>query len=318
MHELFFQQDFDSIYPAPTPERIAKAYFNRIWRKLHIENFSFLITFYGLHRVGKSLGAVSFAYIIDPTFEENMELRVVYDSKSLIKAFKAIRESKIKGGAVIVDEAGSGDLSAQRWYEEMAKIVSANLQSIGYLNPFIGFVTQNFSFINATARRLSNGVFEVYRPSNRYSVIKPFWIENNPWMTGFYRKYPIFCENRNNIASNVYKVNRIKIGLPPKDIQERYEQHSQDHKDKFLEDSEQELELVEASKTQRNLIVENIEAIAEVVYSNQENYRGVKRGQASGVISEDLIRHEHNLTNRDAKLVKALVEKKILKDDESN
>lgn len=314
MNSSFFNTDFDTIYPTPTPDRIAQAYFNRIWRKLHVEHFSFLITLYGLHRVGKSLGAVLIAYIIDPTFAENLEQRVVYDSKSLIQAFKVIRNLKIKGGAVIVDEAGSGDLSSQRWYEEMAKIVSANLQSIGYLNPLICFVTQNFSFINATARRLSNGVFEVNRPSNRYSVIKPFWIENNPFMSGYYRKYPIFCENRGNIASNVYKINRIKIGLPPKEITELYNNHSQTYKDKFLSDSEQDLEIADASKTQRNALITGIEAVVEEVYRNPEKYRGIKRGKASGVINENLIRHEHSsLTNRDARLVKTLVEKKILK-----
>ena len=220
-NNTFFSIDFEKAYPKPTPKRIAEAYFNRIWRKLHIENFSFLIVFYGLHRVGKSMSAGSFAYILDPTFEKNLETRVIYSSKDLITTFKNIRKQKLRGAAVIVDEAGAGDFSSQRWYEDMAKIVSANLQSIGYLNPAIFFVTQNFSFINSTARKLSNGVFEVTRHNNKYSNIKPFWIENNPWMSGYYRKYPLFCENRNGIASNIYKVKKIKISMPPSNIRKR-------------------------------------------------------------------------------------------------
>ena len=314
MNNAFFNLDFEKAYPTPPPERISQAYFNRIWRKLHIENFSFLIIFYGLHRVGKSLSAVSFCHILDPTFEENLENRVVYTSRGLIEEFKKIREEKIKGAGIIVDEAGTGDLSSQRWYEDMAKIVSANLQSVGYLNPFICFVTQNFSFINATARKLSNGVFEVTRKSNRFTSIKPFWIENNPWMTGFYRKYPIFCENRNGIPSNVYKVNRIKIGMPPPKIRNRYDAHSQAYKDKFLKDSEEEIQLMRQAKTQKNVLVTGINAMAEEVYKNIDDYSRTDR-KGNIIINPELIRHEHTITYRDAKLVKALVERKVKGND---
>ena len=311
-NNCFFNFDFKQAYPDPTPDRIAKAYFNRIWRKLHVENFSFLIVFYGLHRVGKSLSAVDFAYILDPTFEENMEERVVYSSKELIKAFRVIREKKIKGAGIVVDEAGTGDLGSQRWYETMAKIVSANLQAVGYLNPLICFVTQNFSFINTTARKLSNGVFEVSRHNNRYSEIKPFWIQNNPWASGYYRKYPIFCEKRNGIASNVYKINRIRISLPPTYIKKRYEKHAQAYKDKFLQDSETEIDVINMSKTQRNVLISNIDDIAKKVYGEIDDYRSIRKGKP-GIVSEDMIRHRHKLSQRDAKLVRMLVERKMSK-----
>lgn len=311
MSNIFSTIDFDRVYPEPTSDRLAKAYFNRIWRKLHIENFSFLITYYGLHRVGKSLTAVSFAYIIDETFEDNLESRVVYNSRDLMRAFNEIRKKKIKGAGIIIDEAGTGDLSNQRWYEEMAKLVSANLQAVGYLNPFIGFVTQNFSFINATARRLSNGVFEISRSNNKYSKIKPFWIENNPWTSGWYKKYPIFCEKRNNIPSNVYKIKRIKISLPPKDILERYEEHSQAYKDKFLNDSEEEIILIEQEKEQKKAFVTGIDAIVEEVYRNRDNYMKYPQNRPEGMLDENLIRHEHELSYRDAKLVRTLAEKRI-------
>jgi len=215
MRNTYFNIDYEKAYPKPTPERIAEAFFNRMWRKLHVENFSYLIVLYGLHRVGKSEAAVSIAHILDETFEENLESRVVYNSRELLNTFKDIRVLGEKGCAVVVDEAGSGDIAATRWYEDMAKIVSAQLQAVGWLNPLILFVTQNYSFINSTARKLSSGVFEVERKNNRYSTIKPFWVQSNPWMTGSYRKYPIFCEERNGILSNVYKVNRIKIVRPP-------------------------------------------------------------------------------------------------------
>ena len=310
----FFDLNLDEIYPIPTPERLAKAYFNRLWRKLHVENFSLLLVFYGKHRVGKSLGAVDFCYILDETFEENMEKRIVYNSKDLILAFKEIKEKKIKGGGIVVDEAGSGDLSNMRWYEELAKVVSAELQAVGYLNPIICFVTQNFSFINTTARKLSQGVFEVNRTNNLYSKIKPFWIENNPWISGFYRKYPIFCETRGNTYSNVYKVNRIKIGLPPPSIRKRYEKHSQAFKDQLLEQSEEQVDMVEFQKNKSKVFISGIDAVAKEVHQNKEDYmtRSLKKGSPV-FLNEQIIRHRHQLSYKDAKLVKALVEQRINK-----
>ena len=310
----FFDLEFEKIYPEPTPDRLAKAYYNRLWRKLHVENFSLLIVFYGKHRVGKSLSAVDFCYILDESFEANMETRIVYTSKQLINAFKDIKNQGIKGGGIVVDEAGSGDLSNMRWYEELAKVVSSELQAVGYLNPLICFVTQNFSFINTTARKLSQGVFEVNRTNNLYSTIKPFWIENNPWITGFYRKYPIFCESRGGVANNVYKINKIKIGLPPKEIKDRYIAHSQAFKDQLLISSEESVNMAEFGNTKKRLLVTGIEAVVKEVMVNADDYKSFskKKGIAT-YLNENLIQHRHSLTMKDAKLVKALAEKELFK-----
>lgn len=320
----YFDIDFNKIYPQPTPDRMAKAYFNRLWRKLHIENFSLLIIFYGKHRVGKSLGAVDFCYILDETFEANMETRIVYTSRELIQAFRDIKSQGIKGGGIVVDEAGSGDLSNMRWYEELAKVVSAELQAVGYLNPLICFVTQNFSFINTTARKLSQGVFEVNRTNNLYSTIKPFWIENNPWITGFYRRYPIFCESTGGVASNVYKINKIKIGLPPKEIKDRYIAHSQAFKDKLLEQSEETIRIDEFDKSKKRALVTGIEAIVGEVVANSEDYLSYskKKGVAK-FLNENIIRYKHGITANDSKLVKSLAERQLFKtnppsEDEGN
>jgi hypothetical protein len=311
--QRFFSIDFDAIYPPPLPKTLAEAFFNRLWRKLHVDNFSLLITFYGKHRVGKSLAATDFAYILDETFEPNMERRIVYDGKSLISAFKEIREKRIRGASVIVDEAGSGELASQRWYEDAAKIISAELQAVGYLNPFIGFVTQSFSFINSTARKLSQGVFEVNRTNNAYSTIKPFWIENNPWTTSTYKKYPIFCEKRNNVVSNVYKINSIKLGLTPEIVRLRYETHSQAYKDQLLVQSEEDMELLDSMKQQKKVLVSGIDALVVKVSRSPDEYMTDSRQKGKPkYLNKDIIRYKHpELSDRESKLVKALVEKRL-------
>lgn len=261
------------------------------------------------------MGAVSFCHILDETFEANLESRVVYSSRALINAFKDIREKKIKGAGIIVDEAGTGDLSSQRWYEDMAKLVSANLQAVGYLNPFVCFVTPNFSFINNVARKLSQGVFEVTRSHTRYAMIKPFWIENSPWQTGVYRKYPIFCENHGGIPSSIYKVNQIRIGLPVEAIRKRYQDHSQAYKDNFLNESEEQVASSEFQKNMKTSFVSGITAIADEVYTNIDDYKGYGVGKNKDQVSQHIIRLKHGLSQADSKTVRLLVTKRL--DDSS-
>lgn len=310
----FFDVNYEQVYPTPSPQRMAEAFFNRIWIKLHVENFSFLIVFYGRHRTGKSYGAVSFCNILDETFAPNLENRVVYSSRALINAFKDVRQKKIKGAGIVVDEAGTGDLSSQRWYEDMAKLVSANLQAVGYLNPFVCFVTPNFSFINNVARKLSQGVFEVTRTHNRYATIKPFWIENNPWQTGIYRKYPLFCENHGGIPSSIYKINQIRIGLPPEDIANRYKAHSQAYKDNFLNESEEQVASAEFQHNMKSSFVSGITAIAEEVYQSIDDYKGYGAGKNKESISQHIIRLRHGISQADAKTVRLLVQKRVDED----
>ena len=303
----FYEMDFNKIYKEPASFDIARVFYNRLWMKLHVFNFSLLVLFYGKHRVGKSLAAVLFAYILDETFEKDLEKRVVYNSKSFLSAMRDIRNRKIKGGAVIFDEAGSSELASQRWYEDAAKVISSNLQACGYLNPFIGFVTQNFAFVNTQARKLSQGVFEVDRVTNKCSRIKPFWIENNPWTSKFYRRYPIFCEKRNGIPSNVYKLGMIKVGLPPKDIMDRYIAHSQAFKDKLLDDSERDIDIMTTQRQMENAYVTDLNEIVEQVKNHLSSYTSSSKHR----LDEDLIRHDFKLKHRDAKVVKLLAEKSI-------
>lgn len=310
MKSRFFDIRYKEVYPEPTAEDFAIMFLNKIYRKLNVEDFTFLITWYGRHRSGKSLAAVSLSNIIDETFYPNMMERIVYTSLDLLKAFKIIRQNHIKGAAIIVDEAGTGDLSSQNWYEEIAKIVSANLQAIGYLNPLISFVTQDFGFINATARKLSNGVFKVQRHGRSHSSIKPFWINNSPFTKKYIHKYPVFCEKYNGgTLGNVYKINRIRIGLPPAEIRNAYIELSQEYKDKYLMKSEEDVMVSMQMKEQRNMFVTGIDAIANEVYMNIDAYEHGRSKDGFRIIDENLIRHQHKLSYRDAKVVKALVSK---------
>ena len=74
---------------------------------------------------------------------------------------------------------------------------------------------------------------------------------------------------------------------------------------------------MESVKTQKTVLVSGINTIAEDVRKNIEDYsRTDNKGKV--IINPELIRHEHTITYRDAKLVKALVEKKMKTKDKDN
>lgn len=310
VYNNFLGLDVDSFYPEPTNEQFLISFFNRIYVRLHIFNFSLLVIWYGRHRSGKSISSLVFSVLLDPTFIDNLESRVVYNVVDLKKQARIIRDKGIKGASIIYDEAGSGDLSNQRWYEEKAKRINAVLQSIGYLNPFINFVTQDFFFLNSQARKLSQGVFECKRTNNKYTVIKPFWISNDPWSAKIYHKYPIFCESINDdVVSNIYKIGKIRLGMIlDDDTIARYEELSKAFKNKLLDEDEPVSE-------ERDVI--GVDTITEAVNDIISNPEPVLSKWRAGVpvLNQALIQHEYNVPYHVAgaikiKATKALIENK--------
>jgi hypothetical protein len=315
MTSKLFSLDYDEIYSEPTTKRVAEVFLNGLYRKLHVQGFSILITLWGGHRVGKSLASCALADILDPTFRDELEKRVVYETKDILGVFRDIRTRRLTGAAIIIDEAGSGALSAQRWYEEVSQIVSSELQSCGSIHPIIFFVTQYPTFLNSTARKLSHGMWEVSRKGNLYSVIKPLWVSDSPWFTKSHRHYPIITEKRDGISTNVYKIGRIRVWLPPKEIVDRYNVHSQKWKDQLLENCITQVGVLDFEASKRKATSSSIETVVDDVCAHKKEYlsKSAQHG-THAFINKEIIRHHHmELTDREARLVKVLVEQRINK-----
>lgn len=212
---------------------LAEAYLRNIYRMVHHRHFSYLGIFTGEHRVGKSLGAVSFSYLLDKTFEDNFEDRVVYYPNEFMDAICKIAEQKIKGGAIVWDEAqikhGSRD-----WYTSVNKAINTAIQSFGYLNPIVFYVTQDPSFIDSQPRKLFRSFYEVKRTNNKYSTILPFNIEYNRRTGKPYYVYPRFYDWHSGTIGTKLKMHVIKLMKQPKELNKRYEKHSEVFKDKLL------------------------------------------------------------------------------------
>jgi len=304
----FLNLDVDHIYPEPTNEQFILSFFNRLYMNLHVFNFSLFIVWFGKHRVGKSISSVIFSIILDPTFLDNMEQRIVYSVDDLKREARIIRDKKIKGASIIYDEAGSGELSNQRWYEQKAKRINAILQSIGFLNPFLNLVTQDFMFINSQARKLSHGVFECRRTNNKYTVIKPLWISNDPWSSKPYRNYPLFCESINDdVVSNIYKIGKIRLGrLLDEKTEQKYEEISKAYKNKLLDEEDDEGNEEDDSES----MIDKVEDAVNDILSNPDPVLSRMKNNYP-VLNAQLIAFQYKLPIRVAQAVKIKAEKEF-------
>jgi hypothetical protein len=305
----------DDLYPNPSEDELATWFFHGLWTKLHVLNFSLLISLFGQHRTGKSLAGVSFAHILDETFAPELESRVVYDSVSLTEVFRDLRRRDIKGGAVIIDECGSGDLGASRWFESISRTLGAELQSVGYLSPLILFISQNYLFLNSTVRRLSQGIFEVKRKNALWSTIKPLWVSQTPFQTSAHRTYPVCClQTEDGYPSTVLKLNKLRIGLPPKDLVDRYIAHSQSWKDSLLESSVVEVSALNGERFKRKPAMTDINSIVSKVLVDPGKFTTASMQKGTKTfVSKELIRHQFGIPLKDASLVKMIVDQAAMK-----
>jgi len=239
-------------FPDIDYSKLAVNFLRNIYINIHKKNLSYLAITTGQHRTGKSVSAVLFSDILDPTFYPNLEERVVYHPDTFLDAFEKIKEDRIKGAAVVWDETqikhGSRD-----WYTSLNKSINSVIQAFGYLNPIVFFVTQDPSFIDSQPRKLFHNFFEVMRTSNTCSYLLPFDIKYNRRAGKPYYVYPrMRIEYFGSMGYRV-KMNLIKIMKPESDLIKRYNNHSQLFKDGFISDTKiSTKELSDAEKEKRN------------------------------------------------------------------
>lgn len=233
MQGLSLNRDLD--YIADIDKKlIADLYFRHIYERVHTFKFNFLAMMTGKHRTGKSTDAVQISSILDPTFIDNLEKRVVYFPDDFMKALKSITQpasgKPIIGGAIVWDEAGVG-MPAREWYDLSNKSISYTLQVFGKYRPIVFFVTQDVSYIDTQARKLFHGFYEAQRMSNQYAMIKPFDVRYNKRSTKVYYVYSRFHLRNDDAIGAKLVLKKIKMQRPPKELEGRYEDHSSIFKD---------------------------------------------------------------------------------------
>jgi hypothetical protein len=214
-----------------TEARLAAiSFFKGLYREVVINDKSFLGGFEGPHRVGKSTDASWFGFLLDRTFWEYYQERLVIEPIDIMKAITNIEKHKIHGAVIQIEEAGIGMASADR-YETAQKVLEKTIQAIGWLNPILIFIAPMSTFINAKARKMFHMTFDIRRYdriSNRVYPRELYMIKTKSGVV-FGRKCPVL-----NYMGERKQLTDILVSKPPPFIIERYEELAGQRKPELL------------------------------------------------------------------------------------
>jgi hypothetical protein len=282
----------------PIGEIMFIAFLRSIRKDLIKTNLSIIAGFEGRHRSGKSVAASTWGYILDPTFWNRMEHRIVKTPQELMREIKIIRDEDIHGAVIIIDEGGvvvPNDEYFSEWYKTLSRV----FQMFGYLNPCIFFCALNREAIGAKFRKLFNFIISAKRKSNEYSNLSAYELSYNPMFRKYFNRLPKF-----QIAGHEITLKRIHFGKPPDFIIQRYKNISTIQKDTMLDDMSLKMEeLGKPKEVKKDL---DLQPIIEHVVKNFNLYTS-KRSKPSNIIldlTQIQMRTNPRLARRNAEFVK--------------
>jgi len=281
-------------------ELIFIAWARHIRTSLTINNFSFICGFEGRHRSGKSESATALAYLIDPTFWPRMEHRIVKTPQELMVEIETIAKEKTKGAVIIIDEGGvvvPSDEYFQEWYKTLSRV----FQMFGYLNPCIFFCAVVRDNIGAKFRKLFHAIVMVSRNSNAYTYLNIYNLKYNPMFAKYMHSRP-----KLKIGGQEIVVRRIKFGLAPEFIRERYKNLSLLQKSELLEGFGKKINEKPKAKVEINF-----EELVAHVAKDFKLYESKRSKPSEPVLSGSDIRVKFHLSARDADFIKRHAEIRI-------
>ncbi len=285
-------------------------YLQAIYSTVHRHDFSFISLTVGRHRTGKSLWELTKNWLLDVTFRKDLENRVCYSPQGFMEALDHIQRERIKGGCIMWDEAGYG-LPSRDWYDISNKSINYALQVFGYLNPIIGFVTPDISFIDSQAKKLLQTLYVASRPSSDYAYIKPYNVLFDRRYGKTYYPHP-----RLIIKKRHFQLKRIMVPKPPDKLIKRYIKHSIPWKDTVVEQMKARTKKLDIDGL--SYAMATPEKLAEALKTNWENFQTTRSRLDLPQLDIDLICTEFKVPTRMGKKIKRDVEKELLEEVNQN
>jgi hypothetical protein len=293
----------------PNQQEAANMYLSSIYNQVMRLGFSHLSMTTGRPQTGKSLFDGTINCLLDPTFFDNLETRVVYDANGFMKALNGIIKRHELGRAVMWDEAGVG-MPARQWYDISNKAISYTVQVAGVFRPFVGLVTQDMSYIDSQPRKLINTLFEVSRSNNKYATAKVFNITIDRKRGKAYYKSPTMI-TKDGIH---VKLKGIRLTKPPKEFIKRYLDHSKPYKERITQMMEQRTEQFDAGVVNTEEL-SAAEIIQVLLRDDRGTYELGTSQEGNRKFSKVMIQHDFKLPDKLADFIKARAEQISRKTD---
>ena len=208
----------------PFEELLAIAYIRSVRHTVTKTGLSYLASYSGRHRSGKSVTASVMAHMWDRTFWKYFEQRVVQSPREFVGAMETVIRDNIMGAALVIDEAGATMASAD-WYERWIKAIQKTLQICGMLRPMILFVAPNREYIMSGMRKLIVAEHYFERHNTDYTNMNVYHVKYSTMRHDYYYKKPMV-----RIAGQTVQLKRILFHIPPQYFVDRYKALTEPHK----------------------------------------------------------------------------------------
>ena len=289
-------------FPVSEQEILGLAYMKSVRDTVVKRGFSYLASFDGRHRSGKSIAATTCAWLWDKRFVDDMENRIVQDHKEFADVLERIDKAGHKGSVIMVDEAGAS-MSSSDWYENFMKAIAKSIQVLGYLRPFILFVAPVKDFVDARIRKMFHAYYKVDRPKNfMCSYITPYNLHFNTVYKKTFHKKPIV-----RLMGESRVINRIRL-VAPKEILERYAEIELARKPKLMEEFYKDIRQQELQEQKKEF---DFEKAVEYIMKNYSMFTSKRSNENNIILDQDIIQVKLRITNRLAKVLKLEAEDKL-------
>ena len=292
-------------------ELLALAYLKSVRRTVVSTGLSYLASFSGRHRSGKSVTACTWAHLWDHTFWNYFETRVVQSPQDFVRAMEIVIKDNTKGAAFVVDEAGA-TMASSDWYEKWIRALQKTLQICGMLKPMILFVAPSRDFIVSGMRKLIVAEHYLERHHTDYTTIKAYHVKYSSIKHDYYYKKPMV-----KIADTTYQLNRIHQHAPPEWFLERYKNHTEPKKVDMMTAFS---DVVKASVAEKDQDTEpDYEGLIEDVFQKKDIFFSRTSKDGYMRIDQAALEIHYKLRPKFAKYIKDRVERRIRESvDENN
>jgi len=268
----------------------------KIWKRMNVDNEHFMGAVVGREGSGKSHSALKLARTVDPDFTAD---DVFFDPQDLLEAFDS--DDYGKGNVIILDEAGVG-LGNRSWYDKEQILLNQTLQTVRDDNMGVLFTLPRLEELDSqTIGRLHAFVemLETY-PDEGWALSK--WKNISLSRDGRGDDWKKYTKLR---AGGVKKrITRFAIPAPPSELVANYEEQKEAFKAELYEEAISAYDDDEPDEQP-----EPDEVAEEILDGDLDDYLSEHGGNGRTYVDHELIRSDFDLTHRDAKAVKKIIER---------
>lgn len=204
-------------------------YLRGLHRRVNVIGKSLIIQIDGEHQTGKSSsGGYLLCYLLDPTFSANRRDRICTTAREILQAVQKIKESEIKGAAIMIDEGGAA-AGRQDYHEKIQKAIDKTIQIIGNLRIIIVVISPVKQQISSSLERMAHKYIHFARYGKEYTNAYPYNIHYNSIAKQIITPKPVVV-----IFGNRYILKRIKISRLPKWLDDQYREIENEKKPLLL------------------------------------------------------------------------------------